>query len=110
MDISKTKFNWKTLLIIALIIFFFIMLCVWIYKHYFEFNNDLVNSYIDREANKYQDSATVKDLLRDACNSALADKNAVAAVKKLAKVSGVDKEFALVETSLASLKSLGYIQ
>jgi hypothetical protein len=106
---SKKMSRTTKIALIAFFILLFILLMLWIYKNYFEFNNQLINSYMEREASRYSESAEAKKFIQEGVESILKNKDYVDQVKLYAKKTGLDKEKVLVDAAIAQCKSFQYL-
>lgn len=109
MEATKKMSRTQKIAIIAFFIILFILLMVWIYKNYFEFNNQLINSYMERESSRYTDSSEAKKFIQEGVESILKNKDHIDQVKLYAKQTGLDKEKVLVDAALAQCKSFQYL-
>ena len=95
--------------LLAVIILFILLLTLWIYTHFFEFKNVVVQSYISSEASKYVQEAQAKQIITDAVNNILNSYTLTKEVKDYAAASGLELERVLVDTAVIQAKALNYL-
>lgn len=88
-----------------------IMIILFVYRNYLEFNNKAVKNFISDEADKYGDNKNeVFKILHDAAQHILADRNLTNQVRTMAKASGMPKEQVLVNAAIEQAKLYKYIK
>jgi uncharacterized membrane protein YvbJ len=93
----------------ALIVVLIIVIVIFIYRNYFEFKNSLVNSYIQSEASKYQDSTQAAKLITEAVNHILLSYELTKQVRDYASAANLEPERILVDSAIIQCKSMDYI-
>jgi hypothetical protein len=105
--VTKKQRNW-TIAIIAFIILMLIL--YWVYKHYFEYNNDEVEDLIDDEASKFgSNKEKVAVILRESAHYVQGEKGLRKLVDVQAKQTGLPKEKLLVDAAIGVATQQGYI-
>lgn len=105
----KKYLNLKTA-IIALIIIGIILICVAMYRMFWQFNDNDVKTYIDEEASKFgEDKANAAAIIKDGVQYILNSHNLTQQVLKSAKASNTPKELELVQAAAKQCRAFGYI-
>ena len=103
--LSKSQKN-IALILLALLL---VVVVMFVYRVFFEFNNKKVRSYIQQEANKYPDPVAAYKVINDAVMFVLTDRNLTSQVREIAAEAKMDKERILVDSAINQCKAFGYI-
>lgn len=93
----------------AMILLLLVIAGVWFYKHFLEFNNVLVQSYIKSESSKYVDEKQAEKIITDAVNHILNSYSLTKEVKDYAKATNLEIERVLIDSAIIQAKSLNYL-
>lgn len=100
----------KNIIIWAAVIIILLLVLMWLYRHFGEFNNATVRKLLNDEADKYQDSKSAYKILHNATNSILNDSALTATVRDYAAATGLPKEKVLVDAAMSLSQSLQYLK
>lgn len=104
-----TYLNSKNILI-AIVLFFTVLICFVVYRMFFQFNSKDISIYIDEEASKYKDDkAKVYGLIQDGVEHILSSHNLTQQVLKTGKGSNIPIEQVLVHAAIMQCQTNGYI-
>jgi type IV secretory pathway VirB4 component len=104
-----TYLNAKNILI-AIVLFFTVLICIVIYRMFFQFNSKDISIYIDEEASKYEDKAKVFGVIQDGVEHILSSHNLTQQVLKTAKYNKVAPEQLLVHAAIMQCKTNGFLE
>ena len=95
---------------IAIAIVLIVLISMFIYRHYMEFNNTEVKKLLAEEASKFgTEQENVYQVLLDNAMDIMNRRNMVSIIRDQAKVTGLPKEKILVDMTIAQAQSLKYI-
>lgn len=95
---------------IALVFVGIVLLCVAMYRMFWQFNDKDVKTYIEEEAAKYGDQKDkVSAIIKDGVEHILSSHNLTQQVIKTAKGSGTPPEMELVHAAAKQCRAYGYI-
>ncbi|MES2134490.1 MAG: hypothetical protein V4506_19240 [Bacteroidota bacterium] len=101
------KENVPKLAVIAVVV---ILVSIWIYRHFIEFNNSEVEKNLSDNASKYApNDKQVYSILQDSVNHILNSRSLTNQVRSFASSTGLPKEKCLVDAAFNQAKSFGYI-
>ena len=86
-----------------------IVVVMYVYRVFFEFNNRKVSEYIKMEADKYPDPATAYKVIHEGVMFVLNSRNLTSQVREIAADAKLSKERILVDSAINQCKALGYI-
>ena len=97
-------------LVIAIVLFFAVLISIIVYRMFIEFNSKDVSIYIDEEASKYpENKKEVYALIQDGVEYILSSHNLTQQIKKTAKGFNTPKEQELVHAAIMQCKIYGYL-
>lgn len=102
---EATKKIIKNISIAVLVLLVLILICYIAYRIWWEFDNKIVQGYINQEAAKYKDPSGTAVIINDSIKDILSHRNLVKQVEDYAKLNSLTKEQALVSAAVAEAKN-----
>lgn len=97
-------------ILIGLVAIIFVVVCVIIYRMFFQFSAKDIKAYVNDAASKYKDKEAVYMIIMDGVEHILGSHNLTQQVLKTAKATGIDKEQELVSVAVQQCKAYGYLK
>lgn len=102
--------NQKIIFISVLAFFALMLISYWVYRYFFEFNNDDVKKLIDTEAKNFKpNEAAVTNVLHESVMYILSQTALTKMVISQANATGLPKEKVLVDAAIGIAQSQKYI-
>ncbi len=100
----------KNITIATIIIVVFVVASIYIYRHFFEFNNTQVKKYITDDTAQYGNNAnTAYDIVHDAAMHILNNRSLIKQVRSYAAQTGMPKERVLINSAIGQAQAYRYI-
>lgn len=96
--------NWQKLVVAGLVLVFLVIGGIIVWRLFFDFKNEPIQSYINQEAQKYTNPPAIALMINDGVQHILNDRNLTKQVKDYARTMGISKEQALVAAAIAEAK------
>lgn len=96
-------------LVIAMVLFFAVLITVIAYRMFFQFNSKDVAIYIDEAASPYEDKEKAFKLIQDGVEHILSSHNLTQQVLTISKANKTPKEQELVHAAVLQCVANGYL-
>ena len=103
---TSKALKYITIGLVALII---VVVCVVIYRMFFQFSGKDIKAYATDAASKYKDKDAAFKIIMDGVNHVLSSHNLTQQVLRTAKATGIDKDQELVSVAVQQCKTFGYL-
>lgn len=93
----------------ALALTAFAVICLTVYRVFFEFKNSKVRSYIQAEASQYADKEAAYKIIHEAVQHILKSSDLTNQVRTYADAGKLERERVLVDTAILQCKKYNYL-
>lgn len=108
---AKTSKRIETSLIIAMVVVMLVLVGIYIYRHFLEFNNSEVDRLIKDEVKTFPPDAqpAITEVLQDGTNEVLSNRYLLRMLRTKHKSTGIAKEKLLVDAAVGVATSHNYL-